>query len=563
MRLKSLWLNGFKNLNGFDMSFEGNDGITVIIGNNGSGKSNILEAISAIFAGLYRPSDSKRKPGFDYKIEYEIRGNTARVEYIGRNYSLMVNGQQVSNAEFFKSDFVNLPSQVIASYSGEEDRLWDKYYKPYYDEFIDGVMRTEQQAFPDQKLFYVNKYYWDIALLTFLYSDKFRENDEGKQFISDLLELQIIDPITIEFNLAKLKRYKSNVILEKIRKLNLKNEPSVNITLSDLLDCHNGYEKDFFTFFSAVCMPKEDKLISNIDIKFTGGLTRAELSEGEKKYILIKVILEYLADENSLVLLDEPDSHIHISRKELLKKLFDTYNNRSNILTTHSPTLAHCFDINKITMLTKTDKGDVRVEKKEKQEIIYELTEGIWSAQEQNIFLASNKDLILVEGITDINYIKTALSKLKTVSNKFINLDFEYLPFGGADGLRHFIDKFTPAPNQKVIALLDRDNAGLTSLKKVLNDNNIDINIFKYRKVNNMYISLLPVKPRFTRSNYVIEDYFDIKTLCKFITKDAVSFDTIRNKDKMKTALSVECTNFDSKVFKGFGSLFDYIISLR
>ena len=42
MKLKRLWLNGFKNLNDFEINFERNDGITLLIGNNGSGKSNIL-----------------------------------------------------------------------------------------------------------------------------------------------------------------------------------------------------------------------------------------------------------------------------------------------------------------------------------------------------------------------------------------------------------------------------------------------------------------------------------------------------------------------------------------
>lgn len=53
MRLKKLRIDGFKNLNNFTIDFESKDGITVLIGNNASGKSNILEAISAIFANIH------------------------------------------------------------------------------------------------------------------------------------------------------------------------------------------------------------------------------------------------------------------------------------------------------------------------------------------------------------------------------------------------------------------------------------------------------------------------------------------------------------------------------
>ena len=54
MRLKRLWIDGFKNLNDFEIDFNDKEGITVLIGNNGSGKSNVLEAISAIFADFPR-----------------------------------------------------------------------------------------------------------------------------------------------------------------------------------------------------------------------------------------------------------------------------------------------------------------------------------------------------------------------------------------------------------------------------------------------------------------------------------------------------------------------------
>ena len=38
MRLKRLKIDGFKNLNNFELDFTEKDGTTVLIGNNGSGK---------------------------------------------------------------------------------------------------------------------------------------------------------------------------------------------------------------------------------------------------------------------------------------------------------------------------------------------------------------------------------------------------------------------------------------------------------------------------------------------------------------------------------------------
>ena len=52
MKIQKIIIKGFKNLEDFKLDTKGNK-TTVLIGNNGTGKSNILEAISAIFASLY------------------------------------------------------------------------------------------------------------------------------------------------------------------------------------------------------------------------------------------------------------------------------------------------------------------------------------------------------------------------------------------------------------------------------------------------------------------------------------------------------------------------------
>jgi predicted ATP-dependent endonuclease of OLD family len=46
--------------------------------------------------------------------------------------------------------------------------------------------------------------------------------------------------------------------------------------------------------------------------------------------------MDVLGNENSLFLFDEPESHLHISRKKEVKKYLDKPNHFS-LLTTHSP----------------------------------------------------------------------------------------------------------------------------------------------------------------------------------------------------------------------------------
>lgn len=53
MRLKHLYIKDYKNLKDFSLDFENGNGLSILIGNNGSGKSNVLEAISGIFAEAF------------------------------------------------------------------------------------------------------------------------------------------------------------------------------------------------------------------------------------------------------------------------------------------------------------------------------------------------------------------------------------------------------------------------------------------------------------------------------------------------------------------------------
>ena len=56
MKLLSVYIEKYKNLAG-TYDFTSQDGYIALIGENGSGKSNMLEAISLIFGKLYKIQD--------------------------------------------------------------------------------------------------------------------------------------------------------------------------------------------------------------------------------------------------------------------------------------------------------------------------------------------------------------------------------------------------------------------------------------------------------------------------------------------------------------------------
>lgn len=560
MRLQNLKINSrFKNLEGFEIDFSTKEGITVLIGNNGSGKSNILEAISSIFAGLY---DNKYNPTFNYELTYTKDTFKVEVKFQNRIYEYKIN-DIVGN---LKPE--HLPSQVISSYSGEESRLWEIYYKPFYDEYTKALRGA---TLPNSKLIYINKYYWNIALLMLHYYD-FTAFTDIKNFCQSTLNIATFNNVKFDFDIPKLETWlkNPNPVTAFILALNPNKDASITLTLDEFKErLSNRNEIDVFRYFSASFMPKEDKVITNIEIDFNSNLKGDVLSEGEKKMLLIMLILEVVGDENSLILLDEPDSHIHLSRKDEIQKLLSKYSNRDNVITTHSPTLTHSFDLKHITMLTKKANNDAQVETKEKQEIVHKLTDGIWSYQEQNIFLNSNNDILLVEGKSDETFLSKALEVLqRTQPVKYANLKFEYLPCGGAEGVKLMTQKFTPKVGQHIIALFDSDTAGWDSVNKIFEKDGANKynsgNFNRYRKQGQIWIAMFPKRQYYRGDdNFNIEDYFNKSLLTRYVLGTFKNLNTIVTKANVKRALERDCNSFADSEFKHFKTVFDLILEIK
>src|SRR5947209_15507881 len=75
MRLISLRLESFKNLHDINIDFDAGSPYTVLVGENGAGKSNLIEALTLIFRNL----DLDVETPFDYDLKYECRGSHIEV----------------------------------------------------------------------------------------------------------------------------------------------------------------------------------------------------------------------------------------------------------------------------------------------------------------------------------------------------------------------------------------------------------------------------------------------------------------------------------------------------
>jgi predicted ATPase len=93
----------------------------VFIGQNGTGKSNLIEALITIF----RDVDLDRDAAFDYRLEYDIRGHTVRIEADTTRQQrpfVWVDSQTESQGHLLKNREL-LPSHIFAYYSGRNERI--------------------------------------------------------------------------------------------------------------------------------------------------------------------------------------------------------------------------------------------------------------------------------------------------------------------------------------------------------------------------------------------------------------------------------------------------------
>lgn len=549
MKITYLEIDGYKNL---DIKLTHKSDIITIIGNNGSGKSNLLEAISYIFRSLYT---GKSNIPFDYTIAYtNSTGQHIKIVKKRSKSTAFVNDVFTINIKDV------LPKKVIAIYSGEEARLWEDCFFPFYTDYIKQINISNREGILQAtslmpQMLYLNKFYWHISLLSLLLSDL----EDNKAFVKNILKIDTVDKISFTFNKKNYSQYANNLTLSFIQSIDKSNE----YTLAEFkeLMINEGYiPDDVYKFLYIAFSPKNIKIVTDIEIRFNDHLSVGDFSEGEKKLLLIKAAFEFAEQEDSLFILDEPDAHIHLNNKEQIIKTFEPYkNNRQIIVTTHSPTVTKAMYDDCLFMV-----DDGKIIPKEKQEMIDTLAGDFWNKHQQSTFLSSNKEIILlVEGKHDKIHLKNAFKKLK---EDYENLDFDIFNMSGADNIEHFVKGLYCSEikdDRLYISILDHDEKGIevtAELKKALKGHtNFDVFMYPKKQVSN-HKGAFTVENLFKPIHYetafqaAFEEYSFEKKSIHEISENIQK----RAKGRL-TALSVE---FDKEEFENFKHVFDKISNI-
>jgi len=244
MRLKKLYIQKFKNLKSFSIDFENSYYVSVLLGKNGTGKSNLFEFLTMIFKSLDLASSHYRFKSIFladlnqfgetvpiFSLEYTINNNLIRIEIINDTLKIrdLRRSSNIPFTQFKKSLF---PEHVVGYYSGRNQRF-EKLYNKHIEnaeQMIINVKRAHERkatqeliAFQENRiipenekikipiesfrpLFYAKNKYSQLLLLTlFVFKD-------SNQAISDLLSKYLkIDGFVRFFVTLKSPKFNSTL----------------------------------------------------------------------------------------------------------------------------------------------------------------------------------------------------------------------------------------------------------------------------------------------------------------------------------------------------------------
>ena len=95
-----------------------------------------------------------------------------------------------------------LPRNIVASYSGEDNRMWKTHFWPLYQEYCQNIASMPNIAVP--QMLAVGRKQWNIAFLTLLFAQK--NNTTVEAFLKSIIQTANCQ-IHLKFNEDKNDRF--------------------------------------------------------------------------------------------------------------------------------------------------------------------------------------------------------------------------------------------------------------------------------------------------------------------------------------------------------------------
>jgi len=449
MRLKHVHISNYKNLKNFDLDFESDNSLDIFVGKNGTGKSNLFEALIEIFRHLNEIDSDSYFIDFDYQITYEIEGKRISIEWISTQ--LKINGRDRRTL----GKTTPLPDNILVYYSGHNDTV-STLISIYQEAFQSKIKKA---GFSDSRFFLgIDSTYKQLLLAASL----LKPNDSlCRRFICQKLG---ITETGTELRLTLKRPYyassseydvENNDDADKFWKA----DGITKTFLNQLTECTapaptggrvrtEGYlsgSDEYILYLDTVKITEKFKdeaphelfnrfdnlkvleMLENISIPLTlingEDATTSYFSDGQFQSVYIFAITEIFKQRHCLTLLDEPDSFLHPEwQHEFLSQIFEisdaaTQTNHT-LLSSHSAsTISSSKD--SLINLFEIDGNTVTVSKEPKGQVITSLSAGLITFSEREASLNIQLELsntkgpvLFTEGISDEVILDTAWGKL-------------------------------------------------------------------------------------------------------------------------------------------------------
>jgi predicted ATPase len=389
LEIQSPW----KNLGGLKIDFSEERDITVLIGRNGSAKSNLLEAIITIFRNI----DLDEPAAFGYEIHYIIHGK--RVVIVAepdRQPKCKLEDKSISLTTL-RNHWT--PKYVVGYYSGVSDRF-DELFRKHDRRALDDTLKPARNEESPEKLNFrrficARPEHGLFALLSFYFSDdkevvrflKARPRIEG--FDSALLVIR--KPGWAKANSSSDDFWDAQgpvrELLERIRRYSLvpfarsitvqpdfrrrEKREVVYLYLPDLQALRalaKDYDQDPRALFQALDTMRLSDLLEDIRVRVKvsgskGPIHTRQLSEGEQQLLTVLGLMRFTRNEGSLYILDEPDTHLNpawgLEYLDYLRKVGGIHRNSHTMLATHDPLLVAGLRREEIRILSRSVEGHI------------------------------------------------------------------------------------------------------------------------------------------------------------------------------------------------------------
>lgn len=460
----------------------------VITGENGSGKSSLLQGIKN--GKLIINNHQRLQAIIEHLIEFKLHGhsyNSAFVKDMERDEQNLRNVfSRETNFNHPNNTFVrvkNTISQWRGNYPQEIKRLtFEQFIKRDFSLFSNPVVTTLSQHRDQINLNVYHKHFENNGMS----EERFYLStyDEVNQWLSQLQDRNFQSRKTI-FDENALTSIFGNYHIKKTNKKEELDSLDVELTKQERnkriieeigenpLERVNQLLRQVYSKYT-LFLEFDEENRPRLSCKNQDGtpVSLRELSTGEQ--IIISLYM-WQYDKNPLhstiFLFDEPDAHLN---PKMAKMLIDILKNTivkkfgcQVIMTTHSlSTVAYCEEKDLFYM----EEG--RVSKISKEECIQNLADGVMTFEKAlnqlKLIENSNKPILVVEGKTE-KIIFEKYYKFKKQEMPFIVIDGK-----GADNLPQFCTCFNILNlSQKRVFLFDYDEKGIENFKKIKTNKNI------------------------------------------------------------------------------------------